>query len=188
MKTRMVRRKGCVEVVYDDPNNEFGATISVAAITLFEGTGCWMVTDWRLSKHKVLSPWSSSVEADDVCARYRPQTLEEHTFVKSLLREYDERSNGEIIWCTFDNFYRGHPDINGRRPEFRTSHQSGYFGYEEALAKLGEVRAFWDAFEGDPRTARIENPDRQLSASQVSMKVALARLNGTLPERVIANV
>jgi hypothetical protein len=188
MLTRMVRSKGVIEVVYNDPDNEFGDTVSVAAMTLYEGTGCWILSDWRLSQHKVLSPWSSSIDANDVYARYRAETPEEQAFVKSLLKEYEEREDGELVWCTFDNFYRGHPDVDGRRPGFRSSHLSGYFGYKEALTKLREIRAFWDAFEGDPKTARIHNPNGQLSASQVYSEVALARLEGRVPKLASASV
>ncbi|KWU26408.1 hypothetical protein AS149_25815 [Burkholderia cenocepacia] len=177
----MTRRRGCIEVLYTAPGNPYGYKVSVAAMTLFEGTGCWMVTDWRLSKYKPLSPWSSSLNADDVCAQYRPKSKEELIFVTSLLREYEEK-DGELLWCTFDNFYRGHPDVGGVRPSYRTHHQAGYFGYREAFAKLREIKGFWDAFEGDPLTARIGNPDRQPSASEVSMETTVARLTGALPE------
>jgi hypothetical protein len=181
MKTRMTRSKGIIEVSYDDPKNEYGTTVVVAAMSLFEGTGCWMVSDWRLSEYKVLSPYSASLNASDCCSRFIPKSPEERALVISLLREYDELADGAIVWCTFDNFYRGHPDVKGVRPGFRTCHQSGYFGYKEALAKLREIKSFWDTFEGDPETARMENPNRQPSESSVTMALVIAAMDGRIP-------
>lgn len=169
MKIRMKRGKGYIELSYAAPGNEYGSKVVVAAMTLFEGTGCWIVSDWRLSEYKVLSPYSASLNADDCCSRYKPKSPEERAFVIEHLREFTELPDGTLQWCTFDNFYRGQPNVKGYRPEWRSCHDSGYFGYADAFAKLKEIQAFWESFEGDPETARIANPDRQWSESRMSM-------------------
>lgn len=179
MKVTLSREKGRISLGYKDPGT--GERFILAAMTLFEGTGCWALVDVRLGRYRAPSPYSGGLFADDFCASYRPKNEQEATYVKSLLREYEERDDGQILWCTFEGIVRGQPEVNGYRPVSYFDH-AGYFSMKEGLARLQVIKVFWDTFEGDPASVRIDNPLRQPSAGVVSMDIIIKRMRGELPE------
>ncbi|WP_199028449.1 hypothetical protein [Ralstonia sp. ASV6] len=174
VKTKLITEKGRISLVIDDPSKARDERDVVAAMTLHEGTGCWQLVDIRLSEHKKPSPFGGSMYADDFCARFLPDTPEDATVAKSLLREYKELEDGKLLWCTFDGIVRGEPEINGYAP-VRYFDQAGYFSKAGGLAKLAEIKSFWDSYQGDPATAKIPNPLRQPSELVVRFEVTMAK-------------
>lgn len=173
MKTRIANRRNThYELVIDDGSK--GDDLKVlAGMTLFEGTGCWMLTDIRLHQHRTPSPYSGDLLGDDVSSHFKPKDAEESAFVQSLLREFLIEADGSIHWSTFEGLVRGQPRSCSWS---KSSHNGiGYFSRAEGLARLKEIQKFWDAYEGDPADAKIDNPNRQPNAGQVYWRVLLRR-------------
>lgn len=182
MKATIRHEHQRIKLVIDDPNVPKDEQGVLAAMTLFEGTGCWHLVDVRLSLHKSINRYSGSGSAEDYHSSWEPKSPEEAELVKSLLREYREDSDGTIRWASFDGLVRGHPEVNGYRPvNYADFDQVGYFSYAEGLAYLKEAQTFWNGFEGDPNSVRIDNPHRQPSQSELSMRVFAWRAGIDLP-------
>jgi len=124
MKTRIIQSKGCIELIINQSHRLDIEKQVVAGMSLIEGSGLWVLTDIRLSKYRVPSRYGASIMADDLCASYRPESPAESIYVKSLLREYREQPDGEILWCSFNGIVRGVCDkyVNGLK-----FNSSGYF-------------------------------------------------------------
>lgn len=164
MRTRFTRSRGWIALLADDKKYPKDEAPVLAAMTLHEGTGCWQLTDIRLSLHKKPSRYSGSLNADVLCAHIKPETPEAADYVKSQLREYKELEDGTILWCTFDGIVRGHREVSGYRPpSWEDSDQAGYFSQAEGLAKLKEMQAAWDSIDSLDSNWRIDNPLRQMS-------------------------
>jgi hypothetical protein len=171
-QTKLVTEKSCISLVIDDPEKPRGEQDVVAAMTLYEGTGCWRLVDIRLSAHRKPSAYAGSLSADNLCASYKPESAAAARLVKSLLREYQEQEDGTLLWCTFDGIVRGDPKINGYAPvTYANFDQAGYFSKAGGLRKLAEIKAFWDVYVGDPAAARIPNDHLQPTDSVVSFAV-----------------
>jgi hypothetical protein len=170
MRTKITRRKGSISLVIDHGRKKDSEYDILASMTLLEGTGCWRLEDVRL--HQYANPSSFfGQKADDYCAQYIPKDADEAEFVKSLLREHQEYE-GKILWCTFEGIVRGHPEINGYKPvRWAGFDQAGYFSLAEGLEKLCEIKSFWDAFKGDPKSVKTDNPNRQLTETELTFMV-----------------
>lgn len=170
MRTRISsRRNSMYELVIDDGTTGDERKV-LAGMTLFEGTGLWMLTDIRLHQHRTPSSYSGGLFSDDMSCHFEPQHDEESRFVQGLLREFTVDEDGEINWSSFEGLVRG--PRQGECSWSDTGHNGiGYFSKAEGLAYLTEVQKFWDAYEGGPADAKIENPHRQLTQSDVWFRV-----------------
>lgn len=179
MKTKIARtnHNQRIELVVDEGQKRIKKEDRkiLAAMTLFHGTGAWMMTDIRLHQHRRPSAYSGSLFADDIHAHFKPATEQEAVVVRVLLREFREDAEG-FHWSSYEGLVRGTPRHDSIA--LASGNHVGYFTRVEGLAYLEEVQAWWDAFEGDFKDAKIDNPHRQLSASQVMWKMQqLAREN-----------
>jgi hypothetical protein len=132
----------------------------LAAMTLYEGTGCWKLVDIRLSRHRNPSQYSGSLPADVLAAAVTPKTDTERDFVKANLREYREEPDGSITWCTFDGIVRGSPKVKGCAPVTYFD-QAGYFSRADGLAILKLAQEEWESYPEGAGFPRLHNPNRQ---------------------------
>lgn len=169
MKTKLAHEKGRISLLVDHGKDKSKEKMVLAAMTLFEGTGCWTLIDIRLSERPVAHPWSGSGNGEDFYASHRPETKEEAGFFKSRLREFEELEDGEIRWCTFRDIVRGECEIDGFAPggykEFR---RPVFHKRAGALSLLKEIQVFWEGFEGSIADSTINNPFRQPRSSNIS--------------------
>lgn len=186
-KSEIIEREGHIALVLADPAVAAWERNRVAEMTEDEGTDCWRVVDIRLKRFPQLSMYGCSTGADVYHASFTPDTEAEARLVKPMLREYREDADGSIHWCTFDGIVRGHPEVDGYRPRrYLDFDQAGYFSRDEGMAKLLEMKAFWDVYDGSLVDARIENPHRQVSDSEVQGLIIMERMNAERDRRVAA--
>lgn len=171
MKTRISSRgNNCYELLVDEGPNCNDRKV-LAGMTLFQGTGCWMLTDIRLHTHRTPSAYSGSLYADDISCNYKPKNEAESKLVQSFLREFTIEEDGSISWSSFEGLVRGH-----LRPcaWSRTYHNGiGYFTRAEGFAYLRELQKFWLDCDADPAIVKIENPHRQPNVSGIYWKLRL---------------
>jgi hypothetical protein len=150
---------------------------NLARMELFEGTGCWRLSDMRLKRQIVhLSKYSSSIGAEHYHATFKPKNHKEGDLARSVLREFVTDPDGTISWCTFDGIVRGHPSVNGYTPPtYADFDQAGWFSRKEGLERMNEIKAFWDGYEGDPMATVIHNPNLQPTESMVQFMINLHR-------------
>jgi hypothetical protein len=173
METKLVRSRGRVALVVQDPEKPPRERDVLAQMDSYADCGCWHVTDVRLAQYVQPSPYSGSVSAEHYHSDFLPESADEAALVRSLLREYQEDADGTVRWCTFEGIVRGQPEVAGYRPvTYAGFDQAGYFSQREALAKLVEIQKFWNSFEGNPATVKIENPNRQPTQSAVMFAVS----------------
>lgn len=179
MITKITRSKGFIALIIDDISLPLEERPVLAAMTLYEGTGCWQLTDIRLSRSKTPSPYSGSPDADTLCATYKPNSAQEVDYIKSRLREYTEYE-GSILWCSFDGIVRGHATVNDYAPvRWANFDQAGYFSQAEGVEKLQEIKGYWDNVESLDANWRIENTNRQPTLSDIQHKLIMIK-NGHL--------
>jgi D-hexose-6-phosphate mutarotase len=141
-----------------------------------EGTGCWMVVDIRLHPRPVAHEYAGGVRAEDVHSRFKPESEEEAQAAKAMLREYEERSDGELVWCAYTNLVRGEQGVKGYIPvAYDNFHPSVYHSRVSAWAKLRALKEFWEQHEGTVAEAKIQNPHVQPTESVVMQRVHFAR-------------
>lgn len=173
MKTTLMREKGCYLLIAGTDRTLDGRKV-LAAMTLMEGTGCWMVTDIRLAKHRAVSAYSGSVNASDVRSQMMPKNDEEADFIKSLLREFTTLPDGTIEWCPFGNIIRGNKGVNGYIPVKSMGYEPPiYHSKARASELLRDIRSFWNEYDEDPNLVKIPNPDGQPTETEISMKIYL---------------
>ena len=154
-----------------------GSPLRLANLELFEGTGCWALTDVRLAPHQVPSEYSAGHSAESFQAVFVPENDRQREIARRLLRRYREDADGSIRWCTFDGIVRGYAHVNGVRPPNSTDfHDCGYFSRREGIAQLREMQNWWAHYSGDPKYAKIDNPNLQLTSSQLQLEVHLRTL------------
>lgn len=182
MKTKIIREKFRVSLVLDDPTKKRGEYDVVAAMTLYEGTGCWQLVDVRLGQYMRPHPYAGGLSADHFHASHSPDSPEEAEFVKLLLREYVEDKDGSLHWCSFEGIVRGQPTVKGYAPPSFGQSQAGYFSQKDGLAKLKEIQEFWESYEGSPAAAKVDNPHRQPTQSSIMSAVIMKKMAGELPD------
>lgn len=176
MKTHIYHQRGAIKLVLLEGKNPYSRCKVVAGATLFEGTGCWVMTDIRLHPYRGPSPYAGDLNADELSAYIKPMDEAEAEFIKSHLREYEVLDDGAICWCTFNGIVRGHPAPEGREPPvFEGGGRAGFFTRNEILEQMKDLQGFWESFEGKPEAAKMENPHQQLSEMQMFAKVDLRR-------------
>jgi hypothetical protein len=172
MKTRIRHERGQIKLVIDDPAIPKDEQDALAAMSLLEGTGCWRLVDVRLTKHHVPGIGITSLGAEVYRASFKPETPENAEYAKSFLREYEEKPDGTLMWCTFDGVVRGAPEVKGYRPvHWANFDQAGYFSRADALAELKKIQEFWDDIESLDSDWRIKNPHRQPDWSDIRFAV-----------------
>lgn len=178
MKTKITRdRNQYIALIIDEPGKKGKERDVLAAMTLFEGTGCWKMTDVRLSRFRVPDPYAGSLNADVLHASLKPENEEDANYIKSRLREYQEDEDGTIRWCTFDGIVRGHPSVKGYAPaRYKNFDQSGYFSQAEGLSKLQEIQLFWDNVPDLNYKWRINNPYWQPSQTIIMGEIVMRNM------------
>jgi hypothetical protein len=181
MKTRIIsHRNSCYELIVDNGKNAPRQVL--ASMTLFEGTGAWMLTDIRLDPYETAHECSGGLSSDDISARYKPKDEKEAALVRSILHTYTEDEAG-IRWSTYAGLVIGTPRDGAGLSK---KNHIGYFTRDEGRAHLKELQAWWAAYEGDPDLAKIENPLLQPSSSRVISELARRKLveDGVTPPDV----
>jgi hypothetical protein len=184
LETKIVRSAGRMSLVVIDPSKVGRERDVLAQADSYADCGCWHVSDVRLAKYVRPSPYSGSVSAEHCHADFRPDTPEEAVFVRTLLREVQEDPDGTIRWCTFEGIVRGLPEVNGYKPPtYAGFEQAGYFSQREALQKLVEIQLFWNSFEGDAGTVKIDNPNRQPTLTEIGFAVSQWKRESVRPAK-----
>ncbi len=166
MKTRISSQRNSVyEVLIDDGTKRANRRV-LASMSLFEGTGLWMVTDIRLHRTREPSAYSGGLFSDDIHCSIKPKNAEEAKRVRAALREFYEEEDGTLTWSTFEGLVKGPRQDSAQSMIWSpNSHNGiGYFSKSEGLAYLASVQEWWATYEGDPCDAKIDNPNRQPSA------------------------
>jgi hypothetical protein len=177
MKTKFLFEKGRISLLVDHGKNTDAEKQVLAAMTLSEGTRCWTIIDIRLNKVPVAHPWSGSEMADDFNAHWKPKSPSEAEAVKAMLLEYEEREDGTLMWCTYRNIVRGDLGVKGYTPvssrglKLYTHHDKA-----SGMAKLREMKAFWECHHGTIAEAAIHNPYSQPSSSDVWLTLTCEEL------------
>lgn len=154
-----------------------GSKAVVASINGF-AEDAWIPKDLRLHEFEQPSQYSGSLRADDMLAHWQPESPEEADYVRSLLREYEEAPDGSITWCSFQGLVRGTP----REGVFLSrQNQLGYHTKTEVMAWLEDVRAWWEGYTGEASKAKIDNPDKQMTSSQMMMYCVGKRMGLDVP-------
>lgn len=164
MKTRIRHERGRISLIEIDPTKKKGEENVLAAMTLYEGTGCWQLVDVRLARFKAPSQYSGGLDGQDFCARFKPESPDESAFIRSKLTRYREAEDGTIEWCTFEGIVKGSPTVSGYAPVSYFD-DAGYFNKADGLAYLTITKRFWDDYAGGD--FRRENPHRQTSETEI---------------------
>jgi hypothetical protein len=171
MKTRLSHERGRISLIIDHGDRTKEKAV-LAQMSHMEGTGCWSITDIRLSRQCTAHKYSCSEIAEDFHAHIIPESVEEAAFIKSRLREYHELENGTIVWCTFRNIVRGESSVKGYTPPTSTGfHPPVYHSRADGLAYLKALQVFWEGHEGPTEDAKVENPDNQPRESILMMEM-----------------
>ena len=176
MKTKIVKERCRILLVQDIPVPPGSGRPQLAAMTEREGTGCWKVVDIRLHPRPAAHEFSGGGNAEDVHSRFKPESEEEAQTVKAMLQEYEERSDGELVWCPCTNMVRGEQGVKGYIPKsWDNFHPPVYHTRASAWAKLRAIKEFWEQHKGTVAEAKIPNPHAQPTESDVMRKIHLAR-------------
>jgi hypothetical protein len=176
MKTKIVKQRCQILLVQDIPVSPGKGRPVLASMTENEGTACWKVIDIRLHPRPVAHEYSGSARAEDVHSRYKPESDEDAKAAKGMLREYEERSDGELVWCPCTNFVRGEQGVKGYIPAaYDDFHPPLYHSRVSAWAKLRALKDFWEQHQGTVAAAKIPNPHAQPTESVVMQRIHFAR-------------
>lgn len=178
MKTKLSYEKGRISLVVDHGKDKSKEKMVLAAMTLFEGSGCWDVIDIRLEDNPVAHPWSGSGNGDDFYATFTPKTPEEADYARTQLKEYEELEDGSFRWCTFRGIVRGACEINGFAPgHYQTFKRPVFHNRADGLAYLKSTQEFWEGFEGRITESKLDNPYRQPTAMQIEFALINQRID-----------
>lgn len=162
MKTRLSYDKGYISLIVDHQGDLSKDRAVLAAMTLFDGTGCWSIVDIRLDPDGYAHPWSGSLIGEDFQSSIVPESIQDAAYIKSRLKEYEEREDGRIVWCTYRDIVRGQTGVKGYIPAGRHDfHAPVYHSRSDGIAYLKDAKQFWDVYEGEIEKAKINNPFRQ---------------------------
>lgn len=177
LKTKLSYEKGRISLVVDHGKDTAKEKMVLAAMTLFEGTGCWSLIDIRLEDNPVAHPWSGSGAGEDFYATFKPKTPDEAAYIRSQLKEYEERDDGSFRWCTFKGIVRGHYEIKDFAPgTYKDFRRPVFHNRNDGLAYLKETQAFWEGYEGKIADSKIHNPYAQPNQSEIIWGLAMIRI------------
>jgi hypothetical protein len=181
-KTEIIYREGQIALVLVESDVAPWERNRVAEMVEYGGTNCWSLVDIRLKKYPQLSTYGCSTCADDYHTSFKPENDLEAKIVKSHLREYREDADGSIHWCTFNGIVRGGHVVDGYRPvRYLDFNQAGYFSRKEGLAKIREMKEFWDAHVGTLDSARIANSNLQVGETELLGLLSIAKKMSSKP-------
>ncbi len=166
MKPSIIEESDYIALVDLDSSEDPKKRNVLAAMTDYDGEDLWQLTDVRLSRYRMPSPYFGGLIADDLRATIMPTSDEHSEFVRSRLREFIEGQDGRLHWCTFDGIVRN--EASTEKPRWVKLDQAGFFTKEEGLLRLREMQEFWVNFDGDPATVKILNPHSQPSESALN--------------------
>ena len=172
MKTRIIsHRNSCYELIVDN-GTKGSKRLVLASMTLFEGTGAWMLTDIRLNPHRSPDEYSGGLYSDDISSRLKPVDAAEAAQVKAYLHTYTEDENG-LRWSTYAGLVRGAPRDD---TWLQRDNHIGYFTRDEGLAHLRGLQPWWEGYEGPLEDAKIPNPWLQPSCWEIRSEIRYAQL------------
>lgn len=157
MKTFIKRSRGGLDLLIDTPDGERQV---LASLSEMADADCWFVIDIRLLEQPVVHAYSGSGLGEDFCARLKPESQAEADFYLSKLKDVVIDDDGAILWCTYQNMWKGSQSVDGYTPPSRTK-PAIYMTYAEGLQILNEIRAYWESYDGQIRDAKIPNANRQ---------------------------
>ena len=177
MKTKLTYEKGRISLIVDHGKDTSREKMVLAAMTLFEGTGCWSIIDIRLEDNPVAHPWSGSGSGEDFYSTFVPKSADEATYARSQLKEYEELEDGSFRWCTFKGIVRGACEINDYAPGgYQTFRRPVFHNRTDGLAYLKETQTFWDSYEGKIADSKIPNPHVQPNETEISWGLAIKKI------------
>lgn len=175
MKTKLIQEKGSISLIVDHGSEATKDNKQVlAAMNRMESSQCWMVIDVRLNERPAANPSSGTCNSEDVFSHLKPESPEQAITAKSMLKEFEEREDGTLVWCTFKNIVRGESGVNGKIPWGPGNfHPPVYHSKKDGLELLKEMQAFWEDHEGTIAEAKIDNPFSQPRDSFIEMRLSL---------------
>ena len=151
----------------------------LARMSLFEGTGKWVLTDLRMrSFHRVPSEFSCVLGSDMVNSWLAFESEEELNQIKNHLREYTVDYEANMIhWATYQGVVRGQP-VTRDKHQYLANHLNhiGFFSRKEGLAYLKEAQRWWAEYEGKVEDAALPNPHIQPSSFDIKRFIAYPSL------------
>lgn len=142
----------------------------LARMSLFEGTGKWVLTDLRLRTfHRVPSEFSCVLDSDMVNSWLTFDSEEELNKIKSYLREYTvDYESDTIHWATYQGVVRGQPVTRDEYP-YLADHLNhvGFFSRKDGLAYLKNAQEWWSKYDGEVKDAKLPNEHVQPSSSNI---------------------
>lgn len=176
MKTKLVRYSGRIALVVDD--GEGGDLQVLAALTNMHDSACWYLVDIRLRSRPVAHEYSGSGRAEDFLAEFIAESPEELAIAKGMLREFEEREGGRLLWCTYSAMVLGALSVDGYTPVSSEGfYRPLYHSEESGLELLLGIQAFWEQYDGRIQDAGIENIHAQPSESEVLHAVIRRRIS-----------
>lgn len=149
MKTKIVRHSGYWRLISLE-HKENGEQVELAIIGRDDfNEGKWYIEDWRLSKRKKITPYLSDSESRGALELNKKNLNK----AKKQLKDYwiDESFN-VIEWWQYDV-----TRIKRHSKKREYSRRRSVWSFTEARAYLGEVKRFWESFDGDILEAKIKN-------------------------------
>ena len=166
VKTKLVRDSKRIALVVD--HGEEGDPQVLAALTNMHDSACWYLIDIRLRSRPVANEYSGSGRAEDFLAEFVSETPEELAIAKGMLRDFEERDGGRLLWCTYRGMVVGALSVDGYTPVSSESfYKPLYHSEEKGLQLLEGIRAFWEQYDGKIEDAAIDNIHAQPTESDV---------------------
>jgi hypothetical protein len=168
VKTKLVRDSKRIALVVDRMEEQGAEPQVLAALTNMHDSACWYLIDIRLRSRPVANEYSGSGRAEDFLAEFVSETPEELAIAKGMLREFEERDGGRLLWCTYLGMVVGALSVDGYMPVSSESfYKPLYHSEEKGLQLLEGIRAFWEQYDGKIEDAAIDNIHAQPSESDV---------------------
>lgn len=173
MKTKIIKSKGYIELVLDEPVEGIMFDKGViAGMTQFADLNCWILCDIRLGRNINCSPYTASIAADDYFCHLIPEDDAQRQHILSYLKEYQEHNDGTITWCSYNKMVRGLSTIDGYSPSSHLHfYPEVYHSRKNALALLIQIQEYWNNYSGTLADSKIENPYLQKTASEILMDI-----------------
>lgn len=166
VKTKLVRDSGRIALVVDHGGD--GDLQVLAALTNMHDSACWYLVDIRLRRRPVAHEYSGSGRAEDFLAEFIAESPEELAIAKGMLREFEEREGGRLLWCTYSGMVLGALSVDGYTPvSSECFYRPLYHSEDQGLELLKGIQAFWETYDGKIEDAAINNIHAQPSESDV---------------------
>lgn len=179
MKTKIIKSKGYWRLVVQDEevNQQYDCTnknpVVLGVLTEFFDSGCWALSDYRLSKHRFPSPY-----LEEAVQIYHYENEKEKNKVIEYLHTYEISEKEKcIIWSKFDSYA-----FDGDNPSHTDKYGEVYstvarFSFKEGLNRLKQQKEFWENYDKKDLKSdeiRIENIHRQPGETEIYFKIELS--------------